>query len=209
MRWRLARLFARLHAVFDAEVDQRLRGRDAGQPRKNDYLDVLLDVAASEDGKDLFDRETLRSHFTVNTSYLCLQYPSVTSRTVAQHRASDPCRTRTSTLTSGERSGQPARCTTCSNRAMARHITCIDNFGPTHFVRLRLFELARTKVAAQRADPNPNHDLRCVRADAFAAQICVPNASARTPNGRFARLLAVHRVPTWRPSNYPLPTRSA
>ena len=64
MRWRLARLFARLHAVFDAEVDQRLRGREAGQPRKNDYLDVLLDVAASEDGKDLLDRETLRSHFT-------------------------------------------------------------------------------------------------------------------------------------------------
>ena len=64
MRWRLARLFARLHAVFDAEVDQRLRGRDAGQPRKNDYLDVLLDLAASEDRKDLLDRETLRSHLT-------------------------------------------------------------------------------------------------------------------------------------------------
>ncbi|KAF7012151.1 hypothetical protein CFC21_026373 [Triticum aestivum] len=64
MRCRLARLFARLDAVFDAEVDQRLRDRDACQPRKNDYLDVLLDVAASEDGKDLLDRETLRSHFT-------------------------------------------------------------------------------------------------------------------------------------------------
>ncbi|VAH54069.1 unnamed protein product [Triticum turgidum subsp. durum] len=59
MRRRLARLFARLHAVFDAEVDQRLHGRDAGQPRKNDFLDVLLDVAAREDGKDLLDRETL------------------------------------------------------------------------------------------------------------------------------------------------------
>uniref|UniRef100_N1QRG2 Cytochrome P450 76C2 n=1 Tax=Aegilops tauschii TaxID=37682 RepID=N1QRG2_AEGTA len=64
MRRRLARIFARLHAVFDAEVDQRLRGRDAGQPRKNDYLDVLLDVAARDDGKDLLDRDTLRSQFT-------------------------------------------------------------------------------------------------------------------------------------------------
>ncbi|KAF7011923.1 hypothetical protein CFC21_026170 [Triticum aestivum] len=63
-RRRLARLFARLHAVFDAEVDGRLRGRDAGQPRKNDFLDALLDVAAREDGKDLLDRQTLRSLFT-------------------------------------------------------------------------------------------------------------------------------------------------
>ncbi|XP_037487894.1 geraniol 8-hydroxylase-like [Triticum dicoccoides] len=64
MRRRLARIFARLHAVFDAEVDKRLRGRDAGQPRKNDYLDVLLDVAARDEGKDLLDRDTLRSQFT-------------------------------------------------------------------------------------------------------------------------------------------------
>ena len=48
---------------------------------------------------------------------------------------------------------------------------------PTYFVRLRLFGLARTKVTAQRADPNPNH---------------VRVASA--PNGRFARLFAVRCV---------------
>uniref|UniRef100_M8B4U3 Cytochrome P450 76C2 n=1 Tax=Aegilops tauschii TaxID=37682 RepID=M8B4U3_AEGTA len=73
MRRRLARIFARLHAVFDAEVDQRLRGRDAGQPRKNDYLDVLLDVAPRDEGKDLLDRDTLRSQFTVthNNFLLC------------------------------------------------------------------------------------------------------------------------------------------
>ncbi|VAH54072.1 unnamed protein product [Triticum turgidum subsp. durum] len=62
-RRRLERLFSRLHVVFDAEMDERLRGRDAGQPRKNDFLDVLLDVAAHEDGKDLLDRQTLRSLF--------------------------------------------------------------------------------------------------------------------------------------------------
>ncbi|KAF7004545.1 hypothetical protein CFC21_019756 [Triticum aestivum] len=66
-RRRLARLLVRLHAVFDAEVDGRLRCRDAGQPRKNDFLDALLDVAAREDGKDLLDRQTLRSLFTVTT----------------------------------------------------------------------------------------------------------------------------------------------
>ncbi|VAH54071.1 unnamed protein product [Triticum turgidum subsp. durum] len=64
MRRRLAKLFSCLHVVFDAEVDERLLGRDAGQPRKNDFLDVLLDVAAREDGKDLLDRQTLRSLFT-------------------------------------------------------------------------------------------------------------------------------------------------
>ncbi|WVZ59628.1 hypothetical protein U9M48_009744 [Paspalum notatum var. saurae] len=38
-RRRLARLFARLHRIFDDEIDGRLRGREAGEPRKNDFLD--------------------------------------------------------------------------------------------------------------------------------------------------------------------------
>ncbi|VAH54068.1 unnamed protein product [Triticum turgidum subsp. durum] len=89
MRRRLARIFARLHAVFDAEVDKRLRGRDAGQPRKNDYLDVLLDVAARDEGKDLLDRDTLRSQFTTSDIAVLQHFQNFhhSSRKIAlQHR---------------------------------------------------------------------------------------------------------------------------
>ncbi|RLN41339.1 geraniol 8-hydroxylase-like [Panicum miliaceum] len=70
--WRrhLARLFARLHRTFDEEIDARLRGREAGEPKKNDFLDLLLDAA--EDGDNtarLQDRDTLRSLFTISTGY--------------------------------------------------------------------------------------------------------------------------------------------
>uniref|UniRef100_A0ACD6AMP8 Uncharacterized protein n=1 Tax=Avena sativa TaxID=4498 RepID=A0ACD6AMP8_AVESA len=66
LRRRLARLLARLHVVFDAEVDRRLRGREVGEPRKDhdDFLDVLLDVAARDGVKAGLDRETLRALFT-------------------------------------------------------------------------------------------------------------------------------------------------
>ncbi|CAL4924420.1 unnamed protein product [Urochloa decumbens] len=66
LRRRLARLFARLHQVFDVEVDRRLRDRDTGEPRKNDFLDLLLDATGggfSTAGAG-FDRDTLRSFFT-------------------------------------------------------------------------------------------------------------------------------------------------
>ncbi|CAL5047353.1 unnamed protein product [Urochloa decumbens] len=58
-RRRMARLFSRLHRVFDVEIAQRLRGRDASEPRKNDFLDVLLDSS-----KAGIDRDTLLSLFT-------------------------------------------------------------------------------------------------------------------------------------------------
>lgn len=70
LRRRLERMFARLHLVFDAQVDERLRARDGdGTGKKkdgdDDFLDVLLDIAAREgDGKDGLDRDTLRSLFT-------------------------------------------------------------------------------------------------------------------------------------------------
>ncbi|CAL4932948.1 unnamed protein product [Urochloa decumbens] len=66
LRRRLARLFARLHQVFDVEVDRRLRDRDTCEPRKNDFLDLLLDATGggfSTAGAGL-DRDTLRSFFT-------------------------------------------------------------------------------------------------------------------------------------------------
>lgn len=62
---RLARLFSRLHRVFDAEVDREA----GGEPRKNDFLDLLLDAAAAaaaarDDDTASLDRDTLRSMFT-------------------------------------------------------------------------------------------------------------------------------------------------
>ncbi|CAD6205583.1 unnamed protein product [Miscanthus lutarioriparius] len=63
-RRRLAGLFARLHRIFDEEIDGRLRGREAGEPKKNDFLDLLLDAAEDDDNTAGLDRDTLRSLFT-------------------------------------------------------------------------------------------------------------------------------------------------
>ena len=65
-RRRLAALFARLHRIFDEEIDGRLRGREAGEPKKNDFLDLLLDAAEYDDNTAGLDRDTLRSLFTVS-----------------------------------------------------------------------------------------------------------------------------------------------
>jgi cytochrome P450 len=63
-RRRLARLFARLHRIFDQEIDQRLRDRQASAPRKNDFLDLLLDAQQGGENTARLDRDTLRSMFT-------------------------------------------------------------------------------------------------------------------------------------------------
>ncbi|KAF0929988.1 hypothetical protein E2562_027180 [Oryza meyeriana var. granulata] len=67
-RRRLAGLFARLHRLFDAEVDhRRLSGRGAGEHGKkerDDLLEVLLRLAAREDDTAGLDGDTLRSLFT-------------------------------------------------------------------------------------------------------------------------------------------------
>ncbi|KAL6609900.1 hypothetical protein ACP70R_039869 [Stipagrostis hirtigluma subsp. patula] len=71
-RRRLWKLFARLHQVFDAEVERRLRDRESGGPRKDDFLELLLDAAAAaeDDNAVGLDRDTLRSIFTI---YLLLE----------------------------------------------------------------------------------------------------------------------------------------
>uniref|UniRef100_A0A0E0LTU5 Cytochrome P450 n=1 Tax=Oryza punctata TaxID=4537 RepID=A0A0E0LTU5_ORYPU len=63
-RRRMASLFARLHRVFDAVVEERLSERDAGEARKGDFLDALLDVAARDNDSAGLDRDTLRSLLT-------------------------------------------------------------------------------------------------------------------------------------------------
>ncbi|KAG8094785.1 hypothetical protein GUJ93_ZPchr0012g18802 [Zizania palustris] len=70
LRRRLAGLFARLHQLFDAEVDHRRlhgqHGHDAGEhgKGKDDLLDVLLRLAARDDDTAGLDGDTLRSLFT-------------------------------------------------------------------------------------------------------------------------------------------------
>ncbi|ONM05054.1 7-ethoxycoumarin O-deethylase [Zea mays] len=63
-RRRLAKLFAQQHRVFDREIDGRLRSREAGESKKNDFLDLLLDAAQDDDNTAKLDRDTLRSLFT-------------------------------------------------------------------------------------------------------------------------------------------------
>jgi len=71
-RRRLGRLFARLHRTFDEEIDARLRGRETGGPKKNDFLDLLLDAAEDGDNTARLDRDTLRSLFTVSSKAHCI-----------------------------------------------------------------------------------------------------------------------------------------
>uniref|UniRef100_A0A0A9B6X7 Uncharacterized protein n=1 Tax=Arundo donax TaxID=35708 RepID=A0A0A9B6X7_ARUDO len=63
LRRRLVRVFERLHAMFNEKIERRVRERAAGEPPKNDFLDLLLDYRAAEDGRG-FDRQTLLSLLT-------------------------------------------------------------------------------------------------------------------------------------------------
>nr|AAM74366.1 Putative cytochrome P450 [Oryza sativa Japonica Group]AAN04180.2 Putative cytochrome P450 [Oryza sativa Japonica Group] len=64
-RRRLAGLFERLHRVFDAEIEHRRRvaGEEHGKV-KDDFLRVLLRLAARDDDTAGLDDDTLRSVFT-------------------------------------------------------------------------------------------------------------------------------------------------
>nr|CAB3496496.1 unnamed protein product [Digitaria exilis] len=63
LRKRLAKVFNKLHAIFDEQIEKRLQERAAGNDPKNDFLDLLLDYRGAEDGQG-FDRLTLLSLFT-------------------------------------------------------------------------------------------------------------------------------------------------
>ncbi|RCV43427.1 hypothetical protein SETIT_9G293500v2 [Setaria italica] len=65
-RRRAAKVFARLHRVFDAEIYQRQHGREAGEPRRNDFLDLLLDAGESDNNGTaaMLDHDTLRTMLT-------------------------------------------------------------------------------------------------------------------------------------------------
>ena len=67
LRKSLSRLFQRLHAIFDEQIERRVLERDAGESPKNDFLDVLLDYRSPEAGRG-FDRQTLRSLLTVSSN---------------------------------------------------------------------------------------------------------------------------------------------
>jgi hypothetical protein len=61
---RLGRVFHRLHAIFDEQIERRSQECAAGEPTKNDFLDLLLDYHGAEDGQG-FGRRTLLSLLTV------------------------------------------------------------------------------------------------------------------------------------------------
>ncbi|KAL6867496.1 hypothetical protein ACP4OV_015520 [Aristida adscensionis] len=63
LRRRLSRVFKRMHAIFDEQIERRMQERADGEPPKNDFLDVLLDYRVAEDGRG-FDRQTLLSLLT-------------------------------------------------------------------------------------------------------------------------------------------------
>ncbi|TVU47728.1 hypothetical protein EJB05_07337, partial [Eragrostis curvula] len=63
LRRRVVRVFQRMYAMFDEQIERRLRERAAGELPRNDFLDVLLDYRGTEDGRG-FDRQTLLTLLT-------------------------------------------------------------------------------------------------------------------------------------------------
>ncbi|RCV45622.1 hypothetical protein SETIT_9G469300v2 [Setaria italica] len=63
LRTRVGRVFDRLHAILDEQIERRMQERAAGEPPKNDFLDLLLDYRGAEDGQG-FGRQTLLSLLT-------------------------------------------------------------------------------------------------------------------------------------------------
>uniref|UniRef100_K3ZLY0 Uncharacterized protein n=1 Tax=Setaria italica TaxID=4555 RepID=K3ZLY0_SETIT len=68
VRRRMARLVKRMYAIIDDQIEQREGSRAAGEARKNDLLDVMLDKEGEveEEGTDDVSHNTIRGLFTID-----------------------------------------------------------------------------------------------------------------------------------------------
>uniref|UniRef100_A0A0E0EW74 Cytochrome P450 n=1 Tax=Oryza meridionalis TaxID=40149 RepID=A0A0E0EW74_9ORYZ len=58
---RMARLVKRMYAIIDEQIERRMHGRAAGEPRKNDLLDVMLDKEGeSQEDSNEINRDAIR-----------------------------------------------------------------------------------------------------------------------------------------------------
>uniref|UniRef100_I1QSX7 Cytochrome P450 n=1 Tax=Oryza glaberrima TaxID=4538 RepID=I1QSX7_ORYGL len=65
VRRRMARLVKRMYAIIDEQIERRMHGRTAGEPRKNDLLDVMLDKEGeSKEDSNEINRDAIRGLFT-------------------------------------------------------------------------------------------------------------------------------------------------
>uniref|UniRef100_A0A0E0M5X0 Cytochrome P450 n=1 Tax=Oryza punctata TaxID=4537 RepID=A0A0E0M5X0_ORYPU len=64
VRRRMEKLVGWVYGVIDGQIEQRRRRRIAGEPRKNDLLDVALDMEGEVEGEGwVMNRETMRGMF--------------------------------------------------------------------------------------------------------------------------------------------------
>nr|CAB3491728.1 unnamed protein product [Digitaria exilis] len=66
VRRRMARLVKRMYAIIDEQIEERERSRDAGEARKNDLLDVMLDNEVEEESTDGMSHNAIRGLFTLS-----------------------------------------------------------------------------------------------------------------------------------------------
>lgn len=71
VRRRMARLVKRMYAIIDEQIERRMHGRTAGEPRKNDLLDVMLEEGESKEDSNEINRDAIRGLFTVSTCTTC------------------------------------------------------------------------------------------------------------------------------------------
>ncbi|EAZ15437.1 hypothetical protein OsJ_30854 [Oryza sativa Japonica Group] len=64
VRRRMARLVKRMYAIIDEQIERRMHGRTAGEPRKNDLLDVMLEEGESKEDSNEINRDAIRGLFT-------------------------------------------------------------------------------------------------------------------------------------------------